>query len=112
PVVEGEPAPDLLVARHDLRHEIMLLHPCLEFRVPPRRMLEELRRAEQDDGQLHRGKCHVVLLISRQRASARSARACPLRGAAGSKAGFCNNSVVIETGSTSGQFMAAALRQG
>jgi hypothetical protein len=42
--------------------------------VAPRRMLEELRRAEQDDGQLHRGKCHVVLLISRQRASARSAR--------------------------------------
>jgi hypothetical protein len=43
-------------------------------------MLEELRRAEQDDGQLHRGKCHVVLLISRQRASARSARGMSLRG--------------------------------
>ena len=34
-VVEGVPAPDLLVARHDLRHEIVLLHPRLEFRVPP-----------------------------------------------------------------------------
>jgi hypothetical protein len=43
-------------------------------------MFEELRRAEQDDGQLHRGKCHVVLLISRQRASARSARGMSPKG--------------------------------
>jgi hypothetical protein len=73
-VVEGEPAPDLLVARHDLRHEIVLFHPRLEFRVPPGRMFEELRRAEQDDRQLYRGKCHVFLLISRHGASAHSAR--------------------------------------
>ena len=73
-VVEGVPAADLLVARHDLRHEIVLFHPRFEFRVPPGRMFEELRRAEQDDGQLHRGKCHVVLLISRRSARARSAQ--------------------------------------
>ncbi len=78
-VVERVPAADLLVARHDLRHEIVLFHPRLEFRVPPRCVFEESRHTEQDDGQLHRGKCHVVLLISRHSARARSARGMSLK---------------------------------
>jgi hypothetical protein len=79
-VVEGVPAADLLVARHDLRHEIVLFHPRLEFRVAPGRMFEELRRAEQDDREFELGERHRVLLISRRGARARSAR-----GAGGSK---------------------------
>ena len=99
-VVERVPAADLLVARHDLRHEIVLLHPRLEFRVAPGRMFEELRRAEQDDGQLDRGKCHGFLLISRRaRASPFRAGHVPGNARAARRGGFCNNSIAIETAS-------------
>jgi len=62
-VFEFDPAPDVLVARHDLGDEIMLLHARLEFRVLPYRVFEELRRAEQNDRQFKAGERHGLLHI-------------------------------------------------
>ena len=60
-VLELEPAPGLLVARHDLRHQIALFQPRPEGGMAERLQLEQLRQAEQDERELDGGEGHGVL---------------------------------------------------
>src|SRR5258707_10195442 len=61
PVLELEPASGLLVARHDLRHQIALLEPGPEGGMTERLQLEQLRQAEQNERELDGGEGHGVL---------------------------------------------------
>ena len=97
-VVEFVPAPDLLIAGHDLGDEVVLLHPRLEIGVTAGRHLQELRRTEQDDRQFDVGESHGFLLVAQRRVGPRPRRAYP-RGQRGQPgmSRFCNNSNGIET---------------
>ena len=48
-VADRKPAPDLLVARLDLRDEIALLEPRTERRMPPSRIFEALCQSPEDE---------------------------------------------------------------
>ena len=117
PLLELEPAADLLVARHDLRHQVALLEPRAERRVTKGLELQQLRQAKQDDRELEDREVHVSLLsavagtpagahrnqynrrhpeVRAQRASKDAAPAFrailrgPLRGLLGRTAASCN----------------------
>ena len=92
-----DPAADLLVTGHDLDDEIVLLQACLEFRVAPRRMFEELRRAEQDDRQFEFCQRHGFLRYAHSRADPSRAGHFPSSARAVRNGRFCNNSLGLGT---------------